>query len=69
MSMYLNTFRYNHTRVQELWHLGISRVDSVTPKLHALVYDNLPSTTAVFGYATGSRKLSANKLFFLGAKQ
>ena len=34
------------------------------PKLQALVYDILPSTTAVFSYAIGSRKLSANKQFF-----
>ena len=27
-------------------------------KLQALVYDILPSTTAVFSYALGSRKLS-----------
>ena len=33
-------------------------------KLQALVYDILPSTTAVFSYATGSRKLSANEQFF-----
>ena len=32
--------------------------------LRALVYDILPSTTAVFGYAVGSRKLSANEQFF-----
>ena len=30
-------------------------------KLQALVYDILPSTTAVFSYAIGSRKLSANE--------
>ena len=36
----------------------------VWPKLQALVYDILPSTTAVFSYAIGSRKLSANELFF-----
>ena len=29
-------------------------------KLQALVYDILPSTTAVFSYAIGSRKPSAN---------
>ena len=29
-------------------------------KLQALVYDILPSTTAAFSYAIGSRKLSAN---------
>ena len=33
-------------------------------KLQALVYDILPSTTAVFSYAIGSRKLSANEQFF-----
>ena len=37
------------------------------PKLQALVYDFLPSTTAVFSYATGSTKLSANEQFFVGA--
>ena len=34
----------------------------------ALVYDILPSSTAVFSYAVGSRKLSANEQFFLGAQ-
>ena len=34
-------------------------------KLQALVYDILPSTTAVFSYAIGSRKLSANEQFLL----
>ena len=34
------------------------------PKLQALVYDILPSTTAVLSYAIGSRKLSANEQFF-----
>ena len=34
-------------------------------KLQALVYDILPSTTAVFSYAIGSRKLSANEHFFV----
>ena len=33
-------------------------------KLQALVYDILPSTTAVFSYAIGSRKLSDNEQFF-----
>ena len=37
-------------------------------KLQALVYDILPSTTVVFSYAIGSRKLSANEQFFVGAK-
>ena len=37
-------------------------------KLQALVYDILPSTTAIFSYAIGSRKLSANEQFFVGAQ-
>ena len=32
--------------------------------VQALVYDILPSTTAVFSYVIGSRKLSANEQFF-----
>ena len=40
----------------------------LVPKLQALVYDILPSTTAVFSYAIGSRKLSANEQFFVGAQ-
>ena len=32
------------------------------------VRDILPSTTAVFSYAIGSRKLSANEQFFVGAQ-
>ena len=36
--------------------------------LQALVYDILPSTTAVFSYAIGSRKLSANEQVFVGAQ-
>ena len=37
-------------------------------KLQALVYNILPSTTAIFSYAIGSRKLSANEQFFVGAQ-
>ena len=37
-------------------------------KLQALVYDILPSTTAVFSYAIGPRKLSANEQFFVSAQ-
>ena len=40
----------------------------VVTKLQALVYDILPSTTAVFSYDIGSRKLSANEQFFVGAQ-
>ena len=42
--------------------------DTAVAKLQALVYDILPSTTAVFSYAIGSRKLSANEQFFVGAQ-
>ena len=38
------------------------------PRLKALVYDILPSTTAVFSYVIGSTKLSANELFFVDAQ-
>ena len=38
------------------------------PTLQALVDDILPSITAVFSYAIGSRKLSANEQFFVGAQ-
>ena len=41
---------------------------SLRAKLQALVYDILPSTTAVFSYAIGSRKLSANEQVFVGAQ-
>ena len=37
-------------------------------KLQALVYNILPSTTAMFSYAIGSKKLSANEQFFVGAQ-
>ena len=40
----------------------------VSLKLQALVYDILPSTTAVFSYAIGPRKLSSNEQVFVGAQ-
>ena len=40
----------------------------VAPKLQALFYNILPSTTAAFSYTIRSRKLSANKQFFVGAQ-
>ena len=43
---------------------GREKLITFPPKLQALVYDILPSTTAVFSYAIGSRKLSANEHFF-----
>ena len=48
--------------------VGALRKVWVLTKLQALVYDILPSTTAVFSYAIGSRKLSANEQFFVGAQ-
>ena len=41
----------------------------VSCELQALVYDILPSTTAILRYAIGPRKLSANKQFFAVFKQ
>ena len=41
---------------------------TVMVKLQAMVYDILPSTTAMFSYAIWSRKLSANEQFFVGAQ-
>ena len=38
---------------------------NIASKLQTLVYDILPSTTAVFSYAIGSSELSANEPFFL----
>ena len=49
-------------------HKNRSPQDNGQTKLQAMVYDILPSTTAVFSYAIGSRKLSANKPFFGGAQ-
>ena len=45
-----------------------SREETASPKLQALVCDILPSTTAVFSYAIGSRKLSANEHILVGAQ-
>ena len=42
----------------------VVNIHLVCIKLQALVYDILPSTTAVFSYTIGSRKLSANEQFF-----
>ena len=66
-----------HLRVGEARYLRVGeekhlRATGVVPvdKLQALVYDILPaSTTAVFSYAIGSRKLSANEQFFVGAQR
>ena len=44
--------------------LSVSSSVYVCLKLQTLVYDILPSTTAVFSYAIGSRKPSADEQFF-----
>ena len=51
------------------WVLGryVAATALSVPKLQALVYDIFPSSTAVFSYAIGSRRLSANEQFFVGA--
>ena len=52
-------------------HLPLSQVDAsdcTRCKLQALVYDILPSTTAILSYAIRSSKLSANEQFFVGAQ-
>ena len=55
------THLYMYHNTTTLWHRQNS-------KLQALVYDILPSTTAIFSYAIGSRKLSANEQVFVGAQ-
>ena len=47
---------------------ALSNKGRANGKLQALVYDIFPSTTAVFSYAIGSRKLSANEQFCVGAQ-
>ena len=59
--------RYPKTRCKKAAVIH-SAIHMQQDKLQALVYDILPSTTALFSYATGSRKLSANEQFFVGAQ-
>ena len=57
--------QHMHASADSHWHRNhYQSCDMHRPALRALVYDILPSTTAVFSYATGSRKLSANEQFF-----
>ena len=53
------------TPSEATWSLGVCR-DRL--RLHALVYDVFTSTTAVYSNEIGSRKLSANEQFFVGAQ-
>ena len=54
--------------VGQVRHESVTLNSKLDTKLQALVYDILPSTTAVFSYAIGSIKLSANEQFFVGAQ-
>ena len=54
---------------QQLFEEALLCVSVITSsKLQALVYDILPSTTAIFSYVISSRKLSANEQFFVSAQ-
>ena len=58
-------------QTESLWERNMGRRGlqlSTELELPALVYDILPSTTAVFSYAIGSRKLSVNEQFFVGSQ-
>ena len=57
---------YHHTRMGLCGRLANAppALARVQGKLQALVYDILPSATAVFSYAIGLEKLSANEHFF-----
>ena len=46
----------------------IKTFNKINNKTYPSFYDILPSTTAVFSYAIGPRKLSANEQFFVGAQ-
>ena len=59
---------HNYETLKWLSSLQVIPVVTVQRKLQALVYDILPSTTDIFSYAIGSRKLSANEQFFVGAQ-
>ena len=59
--------------VKSVRHLSLEegaamRCRSESNSKHSLSYDILPSTTSKFSYAIGSRKLSANEQFFVGAQ-
>ena len=60
---------HNPPTVQSALSSAVSRVTLMSHGKQALVYDILPSTTGVFSYAIGFRKLSANEQFFVGAQR
>ena len=61
------TYLSKHLAITEIRATGRKPFIALA-KLQALVYDILPSATAVSSYAIGSRKLSANEQFFVGAQ-
>ena len=64
-----NTLRHPNPSGQTMADFVTQWLDKKPPRLQALVYDILPSATALFSYAIGSRKLSANEPgFFVGAQ-
>ena len=81
-SSYLFLFRPLGVVLSERWPWAFNTLSDFSPralpakseknrhkcKLQALVYNILPSTTAVFSYATVSRKVSDNEQFFVGAQ-
>ena len=69
-SLSLSLTRVTHTHTHTHTHVRARARLELTgkAKLRALVYDILPSATAVFSYAIGFRKLSANEQFFVGAQ-
>ena len=56
------------TSTQFKFRVALRDVHRRRSELQALVYDILPSTAAVFSYATGSRKSLANEQIFVGAQ-
>ena len=52
----------------QVWNIRQSKSCNWSANSKHWFYDILPSTTAVFSYAIGSRKLSANEQFFVGAQ-
>ena len=62
----MHTLTHHHHAVVQLGAAALML--TIHTKLQALVYDILHSTIAIFSYAIESRKLSANKQFFVGAQ-
>ena len=68
MRAHAHTHTHMHTHMHTHTHAHTLDTLKTKAKLQALVNDIHPSTTAVCSYAIGSRKLSANVFFFVGAQ-